>query len=142
VIALAVWLGSAGCVQAPSGMTPAPGAAPTAPPIQQVETVNEESAAHNPLVQAAIEDLATRLSLPSEQVEVAEARTVAWPDASLGDPQPEMAYAQVPVEGLLIRLRMGRDLYFYHSGGNVPPFLCEQTSALLSKAEQGQKNFL
>jgi hypothetical protein len=37
-----------------------------------------------------------------------------------------MAYAEVLVEGLLIQLTYGEQVYNYHSGGMEPPFLCEQ----------------
>jgi hypothetical protein len=40
-----------------------------------------------------------------------------------------VAYTQVQVEGLLIRLRVGKRVYEYHSGGGRPPFLCEQPSS-------------
>jgi hypothetical protein len=34
----------------------------------------------------------------------------------------------VPVDGLLIRLESGGQLFEYHSGGGKAPFLCEQPS--------------
>jgi len=79
------------------------------------------------LVAMAREDLARRLGVPIEQIEVLEARSVVWPDASLGCPQPGMSYAQVLVEGALVRLRAGGQVYAYHSGGRRAPFLCEQS---------------
>ena len=70
-------------------------------------------------------DLARRLAIPIDQVELVEAQSVTWPDKGLGCPQPGMEYLQVQVEGLLIRLRARGRLYEYHSGGDRPPFLCE-----------------
>ena len=49
--------------------------------------------AMEPLVQTAREDLAQRLGVPPGQIEVVEAQAVVWPDASLGCPQPGMAFA-------------------------------------------------
>jgi hypothetical protein len=41
-----------------------------------------------------------------------------------------MGYRQVQVDGLLIRLESGGRIFEYHSGGNKPPFLCEQPAGL------------
>ena len=76
------------------------------------------------LVIRAKEDLAHRLSMPIGQIEVLEARSVVWPDASLGCPQPGMRYKQVPVDGVLIRLQANGQVYEYHSGGGRGLFLC------------------
>jgi len=78
------------------------------------------------LIQSAKEDLAQRLSIKPEQIEVVEARSVVWPDASMGCPQSGMRYKQVPQDGALIRLRAEGCVYEYHSGGTREPFLCEQ----------------
>ena len=76
-------------------------------------------------------DLAARLGVDVNQIEVLEAIEVVWPDASLGCPQPGMAYAQVSQDGLLIRLSAGGRMYFYHSGGTGDLFLCEHTSGIV-----------
>ena len=78
------------------------------------------------LLADAKEDLAPRLSIPVEQIDLVELSPVVWPDGGLGCPEPGMAYTQVQQEGLLIRLRAGKQIYPYHSGGGRPPFLCEQ----------------
>lgn len=79
-----------------------------------------------PQVTMAKEDLAQRLNLAPEAIEVLEVEMKTWSDASMGCPQPGMAYAQVPQDGLLIRLRVEGKDYNYHSGGRRDPFLCEQ----------------
>lgn len=112
----------------------------TAVPIAPAETITKEKAMSSgtpvptpldpgsqPFVRLAQEDLAKRLSVPAEQIELIEVRDVVWPDKGLGCPQPGMAYTQVQVDGLLIRFRTGGRLYEYHSGGNRPPFLCENS---------------
>jgi hypothetical protein len=71
-------------------------------------------------------DLAQRLGIQTEAIEVMEVRPVIWPDGALGCPRPGMGYIQVQQDGLLIRLRAGGRVYEYHSGGARPPFLCEQ----------------
>ncbi|HEY3079378.1 MAG TPA: hypothetical protein VGM69_05675 [Chloroflexota bacterium] len=78
------------------------------------------------VIELARADLAARLSVSADQVELVEAQSVVWPDRSLGCPQPGMVYPQVPQDGLLIRFRVAGRIYQYHGGGNRAPFLCEQ----------------
>lgn len=77
------------------------------------------------LVEQAREDLAQRLNIPNDQITLLEAKAVVWPDASLGCPQPDMVYQQIPHEGVLIVLKVGEREYEYHSGGSQDLFLCE-----------------
>ena len=76
------------------------------------------------LVTRAKQDLAARLPFPIDRIEVLEATSVVWPDASLGCPRPDMRYKQVQVDGVLIRLQAGRQVYEYHGGGSRGLFLC------------------
>jgi hypothetical protein len=77
------------------------------------------------LVATARADLAKRRGVATDAIEVLEVRSVTWPDPSLGCPQPGMAYKQVPVDGVLIRLRVDGTIFNYHGGGGQVPFLCE-----------------
>ena len=70
-------------------------------------------------------DLAQRLSIDISKIELVEMSTVTWPDSSLGCPKPGMAYAQVMVDGLRIRVKAGDQVYEYHSGGSKPAFFCK-----------------
>ena len=79
------------------------------------------------LVQQATADLAQRLNLTPAEIEVVEVQSVTWGDTSMGCPQPDMRYKQVPQDGLLIKLKANGQVYEYHSGGSREPFLCEQT---------------
>jgi hypothetical protein len=96
-------------------------AVPTSPTIP-----TPASAGLQGLLAEAKGDLAQRLSMPIEQIDLVELSSVVWPDGGLGCPEPGVAYTQVQVEGLIIRLRAGKQIYPYHSGGGTPPFLCEQ----------------
>jgi hypothetical protein len=78
-----------------------------------------------PLIQQAVKDLAERLNISPDQIEVLAAGSVVWSDPSMGCPAPDMRYIQIPQDGALIRLQAGGQVYEYHSGGNKPPFLCE-----------------
>ncbi len=77
------------------------------------------------LIQQAVADLSQRLSIAPESIQVLEARSVTWPDGSLGCPQPGMQYIQVLVDGAYILLHAEGKDYPYHSGGSRAPFLCE-----------------
>lgn len=142
-----IWFNCAGCTQLPLVMTPTPddqieretptrAAGPTlvvvpeaTSQIQQEDSVSKEVPGPNPQVQVAVKDLATRLAVPLEQIELVDVEPVVWPDGSLGCPQPGMVYPQVQVDGLRIRLRAGGQVYVYHSGGTRQPFLCEDPAA-------------
>ena len=80
------------------------------------------------MVRQAMEDLAGRLSIAIDQIEVVRTEAVTWRDSSLGCPQPGRQYMQVLQDGMLIVLRAGDRSYEYHSGGSRPPFLCESRS--------------
>jgi hypothetical protein len=82
---------------------------------------------NNPLVEQAKEDLAARLGIQTSEIELLKYEEVVWPDSSLGCPQPGMEYLQVPMDGVLIRLSAGGQVYNYHSGGSRGVFLCEKT---------------
>lgn len=91
----------------------------TAPPIAGVEPALE------PYVARARADLAQRLGVPAEQIELIASALVTWPDTALGCPRSGMSYPQVPTDGSVIELRAGGTTYRYHSGGSTLPFLCQ-----------------
>lgn len=103
-------------------------------PEKEIPIVPEKPTAQPPddpqlqaLIDRAKADLAQRLDIPVEEIVLDEFRLVTWSDASLGCPEPGMAYAQVLVDGYLIMLRAGLGIYNYHGGGypDRGPFLCE-----------------
>lgn len=73
----------------------------------------------------AKEDLAGHLGVKTSVIEFVSFEEKVWPNPGMGCPHPDMQYKQVPVDGYLIRLRVGQQLYNYHGGGGRPPFLCE-----------------
>jgi hypothetical protein len=94
---------------------------PAMPPSDIIDDID------NPLVMQARQDLADRLGVSLEGIEVLSFEAVVWPDASMGCPKPGMAYIQVPQDGALIRLSAAGQEYDYHSGGNRGVFLCENS---------------
>ena len=77
------------------------------------------------LVQSAKEDLARRLSIKVEQIEVVEAKSVVWPDASVGCPQPGSAYAHVVTLGFQVVLEVEGENYAYHTDKEQRMVYCE-----------------
>ncbi len=98
---------------------------PTGPAMNEVLLSTPFDAYVENQVALSRADLALRLSLDPAQIEVVDAASVTWPDGSLGCPKPGMMYTQALVDGLRICLRVGEQVYAYHSGGERPPFLCE-----------------
>ena len=77
------------------------------------------------LIETAKNDLAGRLSLPAAQIILIDARSVVWPNSSVGCPQPGMLYADVLTAGYLILLQADGQNYEYHAGKSSDAFLCE-----------------
>jgi len=137
---------AAGCAQA---LTPEPARETAHPaPAEETPTVNgviptnpggldlmnqtptaPENSGLEVFIQQAKRDLAGRLSIQESEIELVKAEAVVWSDASLGCPQPEMAYIQIPFDGSLIVLQAGGRQYEYHAGGKRGVFLCEQPPA-------------
>jgi hypothetical protein len=109
------------------GITPQP---PRQPPQSEPGCAAMSESADRqpfePLLRAAIGDLAQRLNIDPADIGVIETRSIMWPDRSLGCPRPGMAYAQVPQDGALIRLQAQGREFAYHSGGGRAPFLCDK----------------
>lgn len=77
-----------------------------------------------PIVAPARDDLAQRLGVDPEQLEVISAEEVTWPDGSLGCPEPGMSYTQALVDGSKVVLEHDGRVYVYHAGDDGEPFLC------------------
>ena len=105
------------------------------------QVIQEEIVAVNPtipspsdpalqgLVMQAKEDLAGRLSIGVDQIDLVEAKAVEWPDASLGCPEPGKMYAQVVTPGYRIVLAAAGEHYEYHSDVQRRVVCCEPRGA-------------
>ena len=80
-------------------------------------------------VNKAIQDLASRLNILSDEIKVIRTENVTWRDGSLGCPQEGMMYTQALAPGTLIVLSSGDVEYEYHSGGGRNPFYCTKPQA-------------
>lgn len=83
----------------------------------------------HPLVKQARQDLAQRLDVPIEDIELIKFEAVVWPDASLGCPRPGMVYAQVLSSGYLVVLKADGKEHEYHAGKGGEVFYCENPTA-------------
>ena len=98
----------------------------TATPTTENETttmpISEQ--AQLPIVAPAKADLATRLGVEPDELEVISAEEITWPDGSLGCPEPGMSYTQALVDGSKVVLGHDDRVYVYHAGDDGQPFLC------------------
>ena len=90
---------------------PQPTAAGTATPV----SVDPGATTY---VEQARKDLAQRLGVAAEQVNILSAVAAQWRDSSLGCPKQGVAYLTVIVPGYLIKLEANGLTYEYHSGRN------------------------
>lgn len=86
--------------------------------------------ASNPenLIEKARGDLAQRLAISTDQIQLVEATEVEWSDSSLGCPQPGMSYLEVITPGYRILLEANETQYEYHSNRNAYVVFCENTN--------------
>jgi hypothetical protein len=76
------------------------------------------------LVQAALQDAATRSQLALSALQVLSAERVTWSDGSLGCPRPGMSYTQALVPGYRIRIAANGQTLNYHAGPRGPAQFC------------------
>lgn len=87
-------------------------------------TTSEDQMQDQQVVQAALSDLAARLGVAEEDIEVVEVRDVQWPDGALGCPEEGEMYTQAVVDGTQVLLGVDARIYDYHAGSDGEPFLC------------------
>lgn len=80
------------------------------------------------LIERAKDDLAQRLSISVGEIRLVEARSVIWPDSSLGCPQEGIIYAQVLTQGYLILLKHNDVTVEYHASRGNSLVTCENPS--------------
>jgi hypothetical protein len=79
-------------------------------PVEEAEEESEH------LVELAKTDLAQRLGIAPDAIEVQSVEPTEFPDASLGVPEPGKSYAQVVTAGYVIELSAADENYRYHAG--------------------------
>ena len=98
----------------------------TATPTTENETTTMPPSEQDqiPIVAPAKADLAMRLGVDPDELDVVSAEEVTWPDGSLGCPEPGMSYTQAVVDGSKVVLGHDDRVYVYHAGDDGQPFLC------------------
>jgi hypothetical protein len=77
------------------------------------------------ILSAAKKDLAAKLNVTAESIDVKEAMSVVWNDGSLGCPRPGQVYTQALEPGYRIVLEYGDRQYDYRATERGYFFLCE-----------------
>jgi hypothetical protein len=117
--------------------TALPTSAPTDLPAAEPSAPSSSLQFFPPAVQnwidQAVADLAQRQGISTTEIELLSYESREWSDASLGCPQPDMKYAQVPQDGYLITLVAGDLSYNYHGSDSRGPFLCQQIPQTIKK---------
>ncbi|MDX1517345.1 MAG: hypothetical protein R3288_10920 [Woeseiaceae bacterium] len=135
-IALLIAFAAVSCGNQDSTDPKVPGSMPRVKDDRQ-KPVTTRDAKLQALVDGATADLVTRLasrSVRSEDVEVLEARHVTWRSSAVGCPMPDRGYLMVLTPGALIRLRVGDEVFQYHSTPRGPAFLCEPPGTIETPA--------
>jgi hypothetical protein len=82
-------------------------------------------------VATARADLAARLQVSPESVELLSHDEVTWPDGSLGCPRPVMMYPQVLVDGERLIFEVNGKRFNYHAGGGRDFFYCDNPGSIV-----------
>jgi hypothetical protein len=125
VLAIAVTAASVGCVPSltetpvPSSVPsvtalPTATAAPTASPTPSAGGAAEDPVARE-IYLLARADLARRLGIDTEAVELVELTSVTWPDTGMGCPEDEGGYESIAVPGYRLVLRADDEEHIYHA---------------------------
>lgn len=77
-------------------------------------------------VMAAKQDLASRVGVDVEDVQIAEIEAVEWPDSSLGCPEPGKMYLQVITSGYRVVLQAQGQTFEYHTDRGDRAVFCGQ----------------
>lgn len=138
-LALLIAFAVASCGNQDSATLKVPGSMPRTTD-ERPKPLNNRDALLQKLVAGATDDLVARLassSIKTGMVEVLEARHVTWRSSAVGCPMPDRGYTMVLTPGALIRLRVGAEIFQYHSTPRGPAFLCEPPGTIETPAPGG-----
>lgn len=79
------------------------------------------------LLDAILDDAASRTGLDRGELTIVQDQAVVWPDGSLGCPEPGMMYTMALVDGYHVIVQADGQLLDYRAGRNNSFRLCENT---------------
>ncbi len=91
--------------------------------------------------QFAKEDLARRLTVDADDIELKTVRHIHWRSGAVGCPKPGMSYSMSIIPGVLILLQVDGEIYRYHAKQNGTPFYCPADMAESPVMGQGEEAF-
>ena len=80
-------------------------------------------------IKGAITDLATRIKVAEDIINVREARSVQWGSGAVGCPKEGMNYTQAIVQGVLVILEADGVFYRYHGRSEAELVYCPSERA-------------
>ena len=107
----------------PEQTQPEPVITETAGPITVSRGSGGESF-HLGILELTIRDLALRLKVDLNEIQVISIESVEWPNSGLGCPLPGIDYAQVITPGFRITLEAAGEIYIYHTNTAVAFLQC------------------
>ena len=104
-----------GCQSNETGAAPNPQGDYPNPPRQEDGLPIELDKITSNLVTLAKDDLASRLNVSADVIQLTQLSAVEWPDPSLGLPADDMMYAQVITPGYILEFETNNTTYVYHT---------------------------
>jgi hypothetical protein len=118
----------------PASPLPVSQSAPPSPlrtPVQSIELIDVidgvTGEAPQELLDAILDDAASRTGLDRSELTIVQDQAVVWPDGSLGCPEPGMMYTMALVDGYHVIVQADGQLLDYRAGRNNSFRLCENT---------------
>ena len=99
---------------------------PTDPTPESDQAGKGQELPYRSIIELVVRDLALRLDLEVDQIQVLAVESVEWPDAGLGCPVAGMDYAQVITPGYRITLGAEGEAYLYHTNTERAFVLCRE----------------
>jgi hypothetical protein len=84
------------------------------------------------LITAIARDLNRQTDTPMDEIIYLAAEPMTWPNTGLGCPDPDLAYAEVIVEGYLITMAVGERTFDYHTDTGANYVFCRDGQPLSS----------
>jgi len=136
IFAVGIFVGLAACQSSDSQKSPDTSVVKDPPNISLEQNTRKNVMNLNQQLSFSKQDLANRLGIDADTVNIKVARQITWKSGALGCPKPGMNYTQALVPGVLIILEAGGKTYGYHAQENQEPFHCPSRQAVIPDSIQ------